>query len=280
MIFVPRIFWRALFGFALAVSALPLARAADQKSVVGPGASRDDVIAAYGWPMGQSQSGAKEILRYPQGSITLANGRVERVDFSPNIPWPAPRPKPPGPTNSTAKKKGPTPPADEWGTDLDIALSEAARRRVRILAAFTGSDWSPPSKAFLDEVAQHPDFVTACIADFVFLRVDFPTRVAQSPDLKRQNEQLRARCGVTTYPALVVLSARGEPVGVVDLARDRGLPTYRERVVAAVVEVRDLLRAKPVAADLPNDGTASPAEPEAPRKPGEQDLSTQAALAI
>ena len=55
-----------------------------------PGATKDEAIEAYGWPTGQSQSGTKEILSYPQGRITLENGRVEKVDFSTSMPWPAP----------------------------------------------------------------------------------------------------------------------------------------------------------------------------------------------
>src|SRR4051812_14020452 len=95
---------RGIFSVALAFALLSPGRAADSRPVVGPGATKEDAIDAYGWPTGQSQLGAKEILNYPQGSITLSNGKVERVDFSTNVPWPAPRPRPGTPAEAAAKR--------------------------------------------------------------------------------------------------------------------------------------------------------------------------------
>ena len=40
------------------------AMAADSRPVVGPGATKEEVLDAYGWPTGQTQAGAKEILTY------------------------------------------------------------------------------------------------------------------------------------------------------------------------------------------------------------------------
>jgi restriction endonuclease/thioredoxin family protein len=246
--------------------------AQDMRPVVGPGATRDEVINAYGWPTGQSQAGLKEILRYPQGSVTLENGRVVQVDFSTKIPWGAPRAKPPPPTASTAKKNDVAAPVDDWDTNYAQAVGEATKRQVRILALFVGSDWSPPSKRFLDEVAESPEFVTQFIADFVFLKLDFPTRAKQAPELKKQNEELRAKCAVTTYPALVVLSDKGEPLAVVDLAKERPGATYRDQMIAAVGEVRDLLRVKPIEVEAP------PPPPEKTTGPGEGTKVLDAAM--
>jgi hypothetical protein len=226
---------------------LACARAADTRPVAGPGATKDEVIKAYGWPKGQSQLGPREILNYPQGSITLTNGQVERVDFSPNQPWPTPRPRPGAPSPNSASvdaKKSGEKAFDPWTVSFPDAVTQAAKQHGRILAAFLGSDWSPPSQRFLAEVATHPDFVNAFVGDFAFLKLDFPTRLAQPAELKRQNEELRARCGVTTYPALIVISARGDPVAVVDLSREAG-NSYRAQVIAAVTEVRTLLKQQP-----------------------------------
>ena len=111
----------ALSGLAVVL------HAADLRPTVGPGATKDDVIDAYGWPNGQSQSGTKEILTYPQGLVTLENGRVEKVDFLTNVPWPAPRPRP-GAASPTSVKQ-PELPVDFWVTRLDEAAREATRRR-------------------------------------------------------------------------------------------------------------------------------------------------------
>jgi hypothetical protein len=240
-------------AFVCGIARLP---AAESAPIVGPGATKDEAINAYGWPTGQSQSGTKEILTYPQGRITLENGRVERVDFDTKIPWPAPRPRP-GPASTTSVKKVETP-TDFWLTNFEEAQAEARRRRARILALFTGSDWSPPSKQFQDEVALHPDFVNAFTGDFVFLRLDFPTRLAQPAAVKEQNALLRGKYSVTTYPALLVLSPGGTLVGTVDLTKPQPGDTYRERTIAAIRAVRDLLIASPPPPD-PVPVAAAPA---------------------
>jgi hypothetical protein len=238
--------------------------AASSAPVVGPGATREEVINAYGWPKGQSQAGTKEILEYPQGRITLEKGRVERMDFSPNVPWPAPRPRPAPPSATSVKKA--EPPPDFWLMNFEDAQKEAARRRARILVLFIGSDWSPPSKQFMDEVAFHPDFVNAFTGDFVFLRLDFPTRTPLPDELREQNNRLRAKYEVTTYPSLIVVSPAGTLVARIDLTKEQPGENYRARVIAAVREVRDLLVASPP----PAEAESAAAAPIAPDQPAEE----------
>ncbi|MBI4623488.1 MAG: restriction endonuclease [Verrucomicrobia bacterium] len=229
--------------------------AADPRPTVGPGATKDDVIDAYGWPNGQSQSGTKEILTYPQGLVTLENGRVEKVDFLTNVPWPAPRPRP-GAASPTSVKP-PELPVDFWVTRFDEAAREATRRRARILALFTGSDWSPASKQFHEEVEFHADFVNAFTGDYVFLRLDFASRTPVPAELREQNAQLRARYEVTVYPTLLVLSPAGTLLARIDLTKQQAGDSYRSRVIAAVREKRDSLAARPPPPD-PGPAAAGP----------------------
>lgn len=238
-------------------------RAADPRPVVGPGATKDEVIDAYGWPNGSSQSGAKEILTYTQGQVMLENGRVERVDFSMHIPWPAPRPRP-GPATPTTVKK-PEPVVDFWLTDFAEAQREAVRRRSRILALFTGSDWSPASKQFHDEIELHPDFVNTFTGNFVFVRLDFAARTPIPAEIREQNNRLRERYGVTIYPSLLVLSPSGTVAAVVDLTKEQPGENYRARVISAVREVRDLLLQRPLEpAPAPESATAPPGAADTP----------------
>jgi hypothetical protein len=256
--------WRLLAALWLAA----MAGAADSRPVVGPGATRDEVIAAYGWPSGQSQAGAREILTYPQGRIALVEGKVELVDFSPAAAWPAPRPRPAAPTVTTARAVATVekemPPVDYWGTDFAEAVREATIRHARILALFTGSDWSPPSKRFHDDVAMQAGFINAVLGDFVLLRLDFPTHTAQPPGLREQNARLRERCNVTTYPSLLVLSAAGDQVGTIDLSKLNPALPAGEQVAAAVTTLRHLLEAPAKAAQAAQTAAAAaaPAEPE------------------
>jgi len=252
------------FAMSLAL-ALAMRGADTSKPVVGPGATKEEVIDAYGWPNGQSRSGTKEILTYPQGEITLENGRVEKMGFAPNVPWPAPRARP-GPPSPTSVKKVEAP-VDFWLTDFEAAKQEAARRHARVLVLFTGSDWSPPSRQFRDEVEFQPDFVNTFAGDFVFLRLDFPTRAPQPRELRAQNAKLRERYGVTTYPTLLVLSAAGTAVGQIDLSKPQAGANYRERVINAVREVRDLLVTNPPPPEPEPEPAAAPAAAPAPSAP-------------
>lgn len=224
----------------------------DPRPVVGPGATKDEVINAYGWPNGQSQSGTKEILSYAQGDVILENGRVERVNFSPNVPWQAPKPRPAPPTAST--RKAPEVPIDFWLTSFEAAVREAQRRNCRILALFTGSDWSPASRQFRDEAEFHPDFVNAFTGDFVFVKFDFPRGAPVPARISEENLALRDRYSVTTYPTLLVLSSTGELLNGVDLTKADGAMSYRDRVIAAVRAARDGER---LAAPAPTAGGAT-----------------------
>ena len=229
--------------------------AQDPRPLVGPGATKEEVIDAYGWPSGQSKSGVKEVLSYPQGLVTLENGRVESVAFTMKTPWPAPRPRPGSPSATSVKKPEAVP--DFWMTSYADAAEEAMRRRARLLALFTGSDWSPASRQFDDEVALHPDFVHAFTGDYVFLRLDFASRAAIPAEVREQNARLRERYGVSTYPTLLVLSPAGTVLAAVDLLRPQPGDSYRDRVIAAVREVRDLLALRPPEPELDPRATAT-----------------------
>lgn len=208
----------------------------DPRPIVGPGASKDDVLNSYGWPTGQSQLGNREILNYPQGTVTLLDGKVDRVNFNMNMTWPPPRPRPGSAPVATEKKNDLL--SDLWHSRYDAALAEAAKRKVPILALFTGSDWSPASKAFQEDVAFQSEFISAFTGDHVLLWLDFPTRSTQPADVVEQNLQVRERYGVITYPAVLMIGPDGELKRTVDLSAPRPGQTYRERMIAAVRDAR------------------------------------------
>lgn len=266
---------RRLMGWMLLGMVASGLWAADGRPVVGPGATKDEVIDAYGWPTGQSQAGAKEILIYPQGRVVLDKGRVEMVDFSLNVPWPAPRPRPGTPGGG-----------ESWYTNWPEALKEAQRRHVRILILFVGSDWSPPSRQFLTEVAESTDFLTAFLGNFVLLKLDYPTRTTQMKALRTQNLELRERFEVTTYPALIITEPDGKLAARVDLNKSRPGDSYRVQVIAAVREARDVLPVLPGPATTGAGASATPAtatnEPGAPAAAagGNGDVGSAAAASM
>ena len=220
------------------------------RPVVGVGATRDEVIEAYGWPNGQSKTGEREVFTYPQGRVVLRDGVVERMDFSPNVAWPKPRPKPPAATASTAKPAPVQPvkvePLDVWLTDFDEACAEARRQAKDVLALFTGTDWSPSAKRFQQEVALSPEFLRTVEESYVLLRLDFPRgATVQAAEMRARNEGWRERFAVTEYPTLLVLNADGSELARVDLAKARAEQTSVQQVLAAIDEARP--KAKPIA---------------------------------
>ncbi len=250
---IPRVIVISLALLAFA----PLRGANEPRPVVGPGATKDDVIKAYGWPNGQSQSGTKEILSYAQGDVTLENGRVERVNFSPDIPWQAPKPRPGPATAST--RKAPEQPVDFWTESYDTALAEAQKRNARVLVLFTGSDWSPASRQFHEEVEHNPEFVNAFAGDFVFLRLDYPRGSPVPAVISDEKLRLRDRYSVTTYPTLLVLSPSGELLARADLSTSGNGRSFRDRAIAAVRDARQVSAGRvPLAGPVVN-GSGAPA---------------------
>lgn len=234
LITIPRVL--VIWGFLLGAGFAQPAN--NPRPVFGPGASKEEVLNAYGWPNGQSRSGAREVLSYAQGEVVLENGRVERVNFSPTVPWQMPRPRPAPATAST--RKVPEAPVDLWKTNFAAAMQDAQARNSRVLILFTGSDWSPASRQFHEEVEAHPDFVTAFAGDFVFVRLDYPRGSPVPAKASDENLALRDRYGVTSYPTLFVLSPSGDPLAKVNLdAPSAPNESFRNRVIAAVKAARD-----------------------------------------
>lgn len=218
-----------------------LLSAAEPPAAVVVGATKEAVLAAYGAPLLQSRLGPREILKYPQGQVTLEEGRVVRLEFKAGLaPAAVAVPsKSSGPVAATASVPG------SWLGDYDLASQEAARRSAPMLVWFSGSDWSLASRQFRDEVALQGDFVAAFQARYVLLRVDLTDHNAS---LREPNALLRERHGVTVYPTLLILSPTGENLAKLDLSRPAAGESYSARVIAAVREMNDLLGLPPLPA--------------------------------
>jgi hypothetical protein len=197
-------------------------------------------VSALGAPTLQSRLGPREILKYPQGQVTLENGRVVRVEMKSG---------PAAKVAVSAEKSAALPPAAPvaggWLGDFEQASREAARRTVPMLVWFSGSDWSVNSRQFREEVALQGDFVAAFAARYILLRVDLPDHNGTPRD---SHSGLRERLGVTVYPTLLILSPVGENLAKIDLSRPSPGETYSARVIAAVREMHDLLGFAPLPA--------------------------------
>lgn len=182
-------------------------------------ASKAEVIKLLGWPNGQSTAGNREILSYAQGQVILEDGRVVRVDFSPKIPWQAPKAAP-APASATSARSRQA--LQAWSSDFEQAKHDAAQLGRPILVLFTGPATPVRTPRFFEDVAVHPEFVAAFGNEFVLLRVEAGTQPA-----------LREACEVAQYPTVVFLSPSGDII-----ARSESFPpptaAARSRIIASV----------------------------------------------
>lgn len=177
------------------------------------------MIEILGWPNGQSKAGTKEILSYAQGQVVLEEGRVTRIDFSPKIPWQAPKAAP-APASATSSRSLQA--VQAWVSDFAQAKDEAARRMRPVLVVFTGPSQPAGGPRFFEDVASHPEFVDAFRNEFVLMRVRFGT-----------HPELRDYCEVAQYPTVVFLNPTGEILGLSE-AFPAPTSTARGRIIASV----------------------------------------------
>jgi thiol-disulfide isomerase/thioredoxin len=79
-----------------------------------------------------------------------------------------------------------------------------------VLIDFTGSDWCPPCKALHSNVLTNPEFIAFAKKHLVLVLADFPNQKPQSAELKKSNQALSERFGITGYPTVIILDANGK----------------------------------------------------------------------
>jgi thioredoxin-related protein len=101
----------------------------------------------------------------------------------------------------------------EWLQDLPKARAQAKENHKLLLLDFTGSDWCIWCKKLDAEVFSQPAFQSYAKDHLVLMKVDFPRKISQSPETKKQNEELAQKFGVQGFPTIVVLNDEGKQVG-------------------------------------------------------------------
>jgi hypothetical protein len=218
-----------------ALAGVALIFAGEARPLLAPGATREEVIDAYGWPTGQSWSGTREILSYPQGTVTLERDRLEAIAFTLKPPWPPPRPRPPWAVRAV-EQPAPLPP--EWLAGIDEARRLATERKVRILGLFADADSSAASKLFDEAVARDRTVVDTLAAEFVLLRIELAARATVEPNVREQNRRWAEKLAVRAFPSLLLLSPEGEPIEAVDVSSFAAGDSPAAAVLAAVTEAK------------------------------------------
>ncbi len=96
-----------------------------------------------------------------------------------------------------------------WLTDYKKAQQEAKANNKLVLLDFTGSDWCGCCIQLDREVYSQPQFKDYASKTLVLLEVDFPRQKVQSPETRKQNQELAQQYQVEGFPTIVVLNGDG-----------------------------------------------------------------------
>jgi len=99
--------------------------------------------------------------------------------------------------------------AQETALSYPEARKAAIAAEKPLLLIFTGSDWSPLSITFEDEILSHSVYRQWEKKSVIALRIDLP-RTGIDPETRRENRTLAKRFGVISYPAAIFLDAEKE----------------------------------------------------------------------
>jgi len=97
----------------------------------------------------------------------------------------------------------------QWFDDYRAGMQQAQKEHKPVFLYFTGSDWCGWCKKLDQEVLSQPDFARAVGSKFVFVKLDFPMNRSGSDASVQQNLQLKQQYGVTGFPTVVLIDAKG-----------------------------------------------------------------------
>ena len=140
----------------------------------------------------------------------------------------------------------------QWLDSYDEAVELASQTGRPILADFTGSNWCGYCVKLKKEVFNTPEFNAWAAQNVVLLELDFPRPNKQPDWIKKQNNELRNRYEIDSYPTVLILNADGSVIG--SQGYMRGGPERWVAIADNTVKAnRALQKTKLVnAADLPN----------------------------
>lgn len=95
-----------------------------------------------------------------------------------------------------------------WHTDFEKAVTKATAENKPLMLFFTGSDWCGWCKKIQKEVFVDKKFEEWAKKNVVLVEVDFPRRIEQSEQLRKQNASLQQQLGVQGYPTIYLVSSK------------------------------------------------------------------------
>jgi protein disulfide-isomerase len=90
----------------------------------------------------------------------------------------------------------------KWYTDIKEATKVSNKQKKPLLLFFTGSDWCGWCIRLQNEVLKTPEFNSWAKKNVILVELDFPRNVAQSDEIKKQNNELQQAFGIQGYPTV------------------------------------------------------------------------------
>lgn len=125
--------------------------------------------------------------------------------------------------------------AAEWLTDFEKAKSESIRTGRPVFILFTQSDFSSACIRMSRAVFETRKFLEYADKKLVLMKADYPAAAnAVTADEKKQNDELRMKYNITSYPTVLLLDCNGKVY--VDFVKEEGDAEKYRRKLAEVMD--------------------------------------------
>ncbi len=122
-----------------------------------------------------------------------------------------------------------------WMDNYPQAIKLAQEKSKPIVLFFTGSDWCAWCVKLEKEVFESTEFTTEIDDKLIFVKLDYPMKKQLEAKLKEQNEKLKARFYIRSFPTVIILSPDEKTIGITGY-RAGGGKQYAEHIMKMVNE--------------------------------------------
>lgn len=145
---------------------------------------------------------------------------------------------------------------DGWLTSYQEAVKQSQKTGKPIMADFTGSDWCGWCIRLHHEVFDTPEFKKWAAKNVVLLELDYPHKVPQSKEIKRQNEgMLKKFPYIEGFPTVLFLKPDGKAFG--KYGYDMGGPAHWTAMAEKLIKPKSA-NVRPLRFAAKSDGYPAP----------------------
>ncbi|MFV8369066.1 thioredoxin family protein [Flavobacterium sp. LB2R40] len=91
-----------------------------------------------------------------------------------------------------------------WETNVNKAMEISNETKKPLLLFFTGSDWCGWCIRLQKEVLRTPEFAAWAKENVVLVELDYPRKALQTPEIKKQNNELQMAFGIQGFPTIIL----------------------------------------------------------------------------